>query len=432
MRLRILLPKVNPEAISVPTHCAYAGCGGRNFHMRQQVAKPLRDTVYQEVQVRRYQCLRCKRTFRVYPEGTTRAQTSQRVKGLAVMLYLLGLSYGAVSLALDGLGISLCKSRVYDAVQEASKRVPGLKREQVFAGVKTPALGADLTSVTCKGESLALGITVDPLSGLALTIDALSAEDAKTLKDWIEPIATSVGATVLVTDDADGFKTVADEVGVQHQVCKAHVLRNTEAITLRYQPLVARDADGSLQAIGVSPQQAAADLTRLGELVKSRQREQAPELETMHRRYLHASPPQEGEHQSLAYRLRLLFLDRWNLWHRLTRYRQWKGPQGETLDGTNNASERAIGWWIKERYRTMRGYKVPEHAVRVSRLLAWCGTFLNAEKGADLAGLLRVKQAVPGILTACSCLISGYQLSNDHDTFPIYYCFVYWYGHFSN
>jgi transposase-like protein len=389
MRLRILLPKVKPEAITVPTQCVYAGCGGRKFHLRQEVRKPLRDTVYQEVQVPRYQCLRCKRTFRVYPEGTTRAQTSQRVKGLAVMLYLLGLSYGAVSLALDGLGISLCKSRVYDAVQEAAQRVPGLKREQVFAGVKTPALGADLTGVSCKGEWLPLGITVDPISGLALTIDALTAEDAKTLKDWIEPIAGSVGATVLVTDDADGFKTVADEVGVQHQVCKAHVLRNTEALIDKYQPLVASDADGSLQAIGVSPQQAAADLERLGELVKSRQREQAADLEALHRRYLQASPPQEGEHQSLAYRLRLLFLDRWNLWHRLTRYRTWKGPKGETLDGTNNASERAIGWWIKERYRTMRGYKVPEHAVSVSRLLAWCGNFLNAEDGANLAGLLQ-------------------------------------------
>jgi len=64
---------------------------------------------------------------------------------------------------------------------------------------------------------------------------------------------------VLVTDDADGFKAVADEVGVHHQVCKAHVLRTSEAITLRYQPLVAKDADGSLQAIGVSLQQAAAD-----------------------------------------------------------------------------------------------------------------------------------------------------------------------------
>ncbi len=389
MRLRIVLPKVNPEVMAVPSTCSYAGCGGRKFHLRQEVAKPLRDTVYHEVRVHRYQCLRCKRTFRVYPEGTTRAQTSQRVKGLAVMLYLLGLSYGAVSLALEGLGVYLCKSRVYDAVQEAAKRVPGLKRDQVFAGVKTPALGGDLTSVKCKGEWLSLGITVDPISGLALTIDQLTAEDSKALKDWIEPIAKSVGATVLVTDDADGFKTVADEVGVQHQVCKAHVLRNTETLIERYQPLVARDADGSLKAIGVSPQQAAADLTRLGELVKSRQREQATELETMHRRYLEAPPPQEGEHQSLAYRLRLLFLDRWNLWNRLTRYRKWKGPKGETLDGTNNACERAIGWWIKERYRTMRGYKVPENAVRVSRLLAWCGNFLNAENGANLPALLQ-------------------------------------------
>jgi hypothetical protein len=349
MRLRIVLPKVNPEAITVPTRCAYAGCSGRKFHFRQEVAKALRDTVYHEVQVHRYQCLKCKRTFRVYPEGTTLAQTSQRVKGLAVMLYLLGLSYGATSLALEALGVYLCKSRIYDAVQETAQRVPGLKRDQVFAGVKTPALGGDLTSVKCKGAWVPLGITVDPISGLALTIDALSAEDIKTLQDWIEPIAKSVGAQVLVSDDADG----------------------------------------SLKASGVSPQQAAADLTRLGELVKSRQREQAPELEAMHRRYLQAAPPHEGEHQSLAYRLRLLFLDRWNLWHRLTRYRQWKGPKGETLDGTNNACERAIGWWIKERYRTMRGYKVPENAVRVSRLLAWCGNFLTTEDGAHLPGFLQ-------------------------------------------
>jgi hypothetical protein len=43
--------------------------------------------------------------------------------------------------------------------------------------------------------------------------------------EWIEPIATSVGAQVSVTDDAYGGTAVADEVGVQHQVCKA--LRRT-------------------------------------------------------------------------------------------------------------------------------------------------------------------------------------------------------------
>ncbi len=107
MRLRILLAKVNPEAITVPTRCAYAGCSGRKFRLRQEVTKSLRDTVYQEVQVHRYQCLRCKRTFRVYPEGASRAHASQRVKGLAVMLYLLGLSYGATSLALP----TICATR---------------------------------------------------------------------------------------------------------------------------------------------------------------------------------------------------------------------------------------------------------------------------------------------------------------------------------
>jgi hypothetical protein len=88
MRLYLLLPKVEPEKWEEPTRCVYPGCAGRRFRLHQPVKKPLRDTIYQEVQVYRYQCLKCQRTFRVYPQGTSSAQTSQRVKGLAVLLYL--------------------------------------------------------------------------------------------------------------------------------------------------------------------------------------------------------------------------------------------------------------------------------------------------------------------------------------------------------
>jgi transposase-like protein len=387
MRLHLLLAQVEPKAIPVPSKCANLNCTSKRVQLHQPVKKALRDTVHQQVEVHRYRCLKCGRTFRVYPPGVTRAQSSERVKGLAVMLYVLGLSYGAVSLALESLGVPLSKTQVYETVQAAAARVPGLKREQVFQGVKTKALGGDLTSVKCAGQWLHLGLTVDSLSGLALTIDEVSAEDAAALKAWIDPIAESVGAQVLVSDDADGFKTVADELGLLHQVCKSHVKRNTEDLIEELRPLVAKDSDGSLKAIGVEPTQAVADLGRLGELIKSRQPEQGQELEQMHRRYLKAAPPKKGSTANLAYRLRLLFLDRWNLWSRLTRYRKWRGPNGEQLDGTNNACERAIGWWIKERYRTMRGYKVPANALRVSRLLAWCGNFLN-RGGADLALLL--------------------------------------------
>ncbi len=387
MRLQLILPRVTPSEIAEPKSCPYQGCQGKHLEMRQVVKKPLRDTKYLEVTAHRYECLRCHRTFRVYPGGVTSGHVSERVRGLGVLLYMLGLSYGAVALALEALGVYLCKSRVYDAVQAAAQRVPGLKRKSVLEGVRTPALGGDLTSVKCKGKWLPLGLTVDDVTGLVLTIDALPGEEAKALQDWLAPIAQAVGAELLVTDDADAFKTVADELGLDHQVCKSHVKRNTEDLIAELLPLAGQDGDGSLAALGIRAAQAVTDLKRLGELIRERQPQQQAELETLYERYCQAAAPRPGSKFSVAYRLRLLFLDRWTLWSRLTRYRTWRGPNGETIDGTNNGAERGIGWWIKERYRTMRGYKRPESAVNVSRLLAWAGNHLNTG-GADLARVM--------------------------------------------
>jgi transposase-like protein len=387
MRLQLILPQVIPTEIQTPTVCPYKECDGKHFQFLQAVEKPLQDTRYSAVEAHRHECLRCHRTFRVYPRGVSRAQKSLRVKGLAVMLYLLGLSYGAVSLALEALGVYICKSRVYDAVQAVAERVPGLKREKVFDGLKTPALGGDLTSVKVNGQWLTLGLTVDDISGLVLTVDDLNGEDADTLKKWMAPIAAAVEAQIVVTDDADALKTVVDGLGLEQQVCKGHVKRNTEGLIEELQTSATTGTDGSLATIGVTPEQAVADLERLAELIQTRRPEDVDELEVMHLRYIAAAPPSAGAKATTAYRLRLLYLDRWNLWPRLTRYRTWQGPNGETIDGTNNGSERAIGWWIKERYRTMRGYKRVKSAVNVSRLLAWCGNYLD-HGGADLASLI--------------------------------------------
>jgi transposase-like protein len=387
MRLQLILPRVDPTVFDMPAVCPVKGCQGKHFEHHQEVVKPLKDTKHEAVTAHRYRCLRCKQTFRVYPRGVTHAQTSQRVKGMAVLLYLLGLSYGAVSLTLEALGVYMAKSSVYEVVQAAAKKVPGLKRQEVLAGIRTPAVGSDLTSVKCKGEWLHLGLTVDDTTGLVLTVDELAAEDADTLQEWLEPIVKAVGAQLLVTDDADAFKTAADKLGQEHQICKSHVKRNTETLIDNLEPKAAEDEDGSLAEIDVTPEQASEDLDRLGELILSRQPDEEKELEEMHQRYIDATPPRPGEKATLAYRLRLLFLDRWSLWRDLTRYREWTGPQGETIDGTNNGCERAIGWWVKERYRTMRGYKRSESAVNVSRLLAWCGNHLN-KGGADLALLI--------------------------------------------
>jgi transposase-like protein len=386
MRLKLILPVVVAEKYAGPEECPY-GCEGKEFWLRQEVKKPVRDTEYEEVMARRYECLHCHGTFRVYPQGVTQAHISQRIKGMAVMLYLLGLSYGAVTLMLEALGLWIGKTTVYEAVQAAAERVPGMKQKKLLEGYRTCALGADLTSVRCKGQWLPLGVTVDALNGWTLSIDDLSGEDAQTLKEWLEPIVAAVDASVLVTDDADALKTAADENGMEHQVCKSHVGRNTDALIEQMLMSLAHGVEHSLEKIDVSVEQASADLLRLKELIHLRQPQAHTELEAMYQRYQEAKPSPKGKPASLAYRLRNLFLDRWNLWPRLTFYRSWKDASGrEILDGTNNATERAIGWWIKERYRTMRGYKRIQSALNVSRLIAYCGNHLSC--GLELASLM--------------------------------------------
>jgi transposase-like protein len=387
VRLHLILPHVRPDTLVPPERCPYPQCSSTHFRHHQTVVKSLIDTHYTQVGAQRYRCLGCGRTFRVYPQGVDGHSFSQRTRGLGVMLYLLGLSYGATSLALGALDVYQAKSTVYAAVQAAAERVPGLGREALLTGVRTPALGADVTGVKCGGKWLPLGLMVDDVHGTVLSIDELTAEDAETLADWVAPVAEAVGAELLITDDADSFKQVADALDLPQQVCISHVQRNTEALVAELLEAVAAETDDSLGAIGVDVVQAQADLCRLREVVRARRPEDEAELEALHQHYVQAAAPAQGERATLAYRVRMLTLDRWELWRRLTRYRTWQGAGGERIDGTNNGCERAIGWWIKERYRPMRGYKRTQSALNVSRLIAFCGNRLESG-GVDLTTLI--------------------------------------------
>ncbi len=102
MRLHMILKSVETQVTQVPSACRW--CGSQHVDRWEQVVKRLRDTRVEQVQAERWFCRTCRRTWRVYPLGVTHAQRSQRLAGTAVMLYLLGLSYGAVALALGAMG----------------------------------------------------------------------------------------------------------------------------------------------------------------------------------------------------------------------------------------------------------------------------------------------------------------------------------------
>jgi hypothetical protein len=203
IHFKLILPCVDLKPTRPRSICPYQNCGGTEFDFLQAVDKPIKDIVYESVIAHRYRCIGCQRTFRVYPQGATRAHISRRVQGLAALLYLLGLSYGAVSLTLEALKVYLCKSQVYTTVQAITRQNPSVRRERIFEGIQTYMLESARISVMYNGRGLTLELGKGDVSAPTLIVDGVPREDAEALKARIEPIATLVGIKLLVIEDVN-------------------------------------------------------------------------------------------------------------------------------------------------------------------------------------------------------------------------------------
>ncbi len=385
MHLNLRLPRVGPLEIHPPTHCPLRDCrhpkkkcSGTHFKPHQlHCRKPVRDTKHTQVIARRYRCLKCRRTFRVYPTGVSKAHQSDTLKGLSVLLYILGLSYQGVADLLETLQYPLSKTTVYENVQVAGQRAIQLRRDwlrQLAGQVKV--LGIDFTHVKCKGQDRIIAVATAVLTGDPLTFDLLQSESALHAEQWIRDLARSIGAEIIVTDDADGLKTVADNLALQQQICRAHVNRNVhDSIgALGEKALEHPDpVPWELKAQEVSVDQFLEDLQTAEFVIAALPSDGQRQLEQLVERYQFAPPPSQGRKATMWYRFRRLVLDWHENWSRLTLFQHWRGPQQEKLDGTNNVTEQIIGQRVKERYRTMRGYKRDESILNVSNLLGWLG-----------------------------------------------------------
>ncbi len=385
MRVRARIPKVEPAVMQPPAVCPYEDCQGQYFKDHQRdCAKPLRDTRIDQVTTYRRKCLSCERTHRVYPQGVGRAQQSDRLKGLSILFYVLGISYRGVEDMLEAFGLTLDHTSVYHNVQAAGEQVRLLRRAWLQAGGKVMAVGADVTYVQCRGDRVALAVAVDSAEGIVLDIEILENEETETIEAWLKPLLELVGAEVLTTDDQDGFKAVADRAGVSHQICRRHV-------TLNMLDFIAKTAERVLTTpppipvgLEVTPAQLLEDLEQLEWIVLG-QPENAPQLlGALYDRYAKAAPPKKGKRASVWYRMRNHVLRAWNHWQRYTCYRNASVQDEYVVPETNNAAERAIGWNIKERYRTMRGYKRDESILNVAMLTAWLRDEPNAREMSSL------------------------------------------------
>lgn len=342
-RVRFTVPQVKSHPDTRPSSCPH--CGSSYLHRHGSVTKPITDLHVSEVTVHRYRCCDCKRTFRHYPDGVDRHNQSLRLRGLAALSWALGLSHRSVGHMLCALGCELSRMSSWRDVQELGS---GALRWVSRTRGRVRVIGADETVLKLRGEKTVVGVVTDAATGQIVGMDVLVERDTEGFVDWLSDYVSELGVEAMVTDDLSTYKPVVEHLGVEHQVCIAHVRKNV------WNRLKKVDGWEWCKA-------------RIWELMTELPDVGGRELFDMERRV-------RGEPD-----LRRLVVELSEKWRSLTCHRRVSGmPQ------TNNCTERAIGR-SKIRYKTVRGYESEEGMLKGLGLTQWVW---SGEDGLDLGELI--------------------------------------------
>jgi transposase-like protein len=353
--------------VELPEKCPH--CDGQYFkdHGQKRSDKTVRDLQYDKVHSKRIKCMKCQRPMRVYPVGVSQAQQSDHLKGMSVLLYVLGLSYGGVSDFLEAIGVFIGKTSVYRNVQEAGFQSRSRQEQDHENGQQQAVIGSDGTYIKIKGVKVGIQVVVNDATQDLLGLELITSENCPEAVQMVRDIAEEVGAEVLVSDDLGSYQDVADELGLEHQICRKHVKDNVDKLAdalfeqLKKNEVVPNGVDATGAMLSM-------DLALLQWLIRTHPDTAPDHLKQLYHRYKAAPKPPARRKHSVWYRMRMLITRLWERWERIT-----LDQRRDDLDGTNNSCERVIGWWIKERYRTMRGYKRDASVKNVVKLTARMG-----------------------------------------------------------
>jgi transposase-like protein len=338
------LPVVKRKNGTRPKRCRY--CQGETFQRWGKVSKPVRDNHFRHVQVYRYRCCHCHRTFRHYPQGVDQADQTLRMRKLATIYWILGLSLRNVCIALSPFGVKLSHMSVWRDLQEQADL-----KEKRDHWKPVRVLGLDGAYPLLKGKKPSVLIAVDLGDGQPVAIGKVDESNPQAVRRWLEPLVQRLGVSVIVTDDLASFRTAAQKLGLEHQVCQFHVRRWVGRTLHELRDSVPKEwlwvLDEIRSLLAELPPEGG---RRLFELWK-----QIPERRI----------GQTGERSPLE-KLRNMLIRLSEHWESY-RVFDWQPD----VPWTNNGTEQVIGK-LKMRSRTVRGYKSWQ-GMRAALLMAGTG-----------------------------------------------------------
>lgn len=208
------LPKVKRKTETRPSQCKH--CKGEILQRWGQVKKQVKDTKIRTVNVYRYRCTRCQRTFRHYPSGVAQTQQTERLKKLAVICWSLGLSYRGIATVFQAFGVRLSRMSGWRDVQAEGEEI---QRRTKWKQARV--VGVDGAWLNGQGVMVA----VDMGDGQPLAIGAIDEKDMAGVMQWLRMLKQKHGIGAIVTDGLAMYRGITEKLGLGHQVCQFHVRR---------------------------------------------------------------------------------------------------------------------------------------------------------------------------------------------------------------
>ncbi len=324
MTIILQLPEVKRNNFIRPSKCPY--CEGETFQRWGKEKRKIKDTKVRTVEVCRYRCTNCGRTFRQYPEGISHTQQSQRLKKLAVVCWSFGLSYRKMAVLLSAFSVRLSRMSGWRDVQAEARQI-----RRVSQWEAARVVGIDGAWLNGQGVMVA----VDMGNGEPLAIGAVDEKDMFAVERWLKVLKEQHGIGAIVTDDLAMYRGVTERLEIGHQVCQFHVRR-----------WVGRSCWELSQQL---PEEWLWMIERVKHIMEELPPDGSRQLLEMYK----ALPGKlkRGRERTALDQLRLLLIRLSESWERYTAFFQDPG-----IPWTNNRTEQAIGK-MKIRAKSIRGYK---------------------------------------------------------------------------
>jgi len=326
----LCLPEVKPKEESRPKRCP--NCPGETFQRWGGAIRNVRDPHMKQVLVYRYRCCQCHHVFRHYPPGVDQHQQTARLRALAALSWMLGLSYRGLSGQFAAFGVRISRMTAWRDVQErAEQKRKNWKKKNVRV------IGVDGAYGRGWGKKRPVLVVVDMGTGKPIRLGYVDEKDPQAVKRFLQPLVKDMGISVIVSDDLFSYKQAADQLGLEQQVCQFHVRRWVGKTLTELKSSIAEEYLPMLEEV----KQIMSDLLPQGD----------KRLIAMYRQL----PPSQRGRPNAEYtpveQLRSLIIRLAENWARF-RIFDWQTD----VPWTNNPTEQVIGK-MKMRARTVRGYK---------------------------------------------------------------------------